>query len=183
MMLRERWVVAVALGMCLVSAAVTPGQSQAPPNSPSGQQNQNQNQDKNNNPDTDDAEPATFHPPAVIGQPDEPVPPVESHPSTAPNAPVQSSPPAQVAAPASALIAVKEPAPEPPLSNDPVERQLQIDTAHLLQLTEELKTEIDKAGSNTLSLAALRKADEVQKLARELKERMKDRGQVIQSKP
>ena len=183
MMLRERWVVAVALGMCLVSAAVTPGRSQAPPSSQSGQQNQNQNQDKNN-PDTDDAEPATFHPPAVLGQPDEPAPAVESHPSTAPTPPVQSSPPAQVESPAPAQpVAVKPPVPEPPLSSDPVERQLQIDTAHLLQLTEELKTEIDKAGSNTLSLAALRKADEVQKLARELKERMKDRGQVIQSKP
>jgi hypothetical protein len=42
---------------------------------------------------------------------------------------------------------------------------------------------MDKAGSNTLSLAALRKADEVQRLAKALKERMKDRGQVIQSKP
>ena len=58
-----------------------------------------------------------------------------------------------------------------------------IDTSHLLQLTEELKTELDKAGSNTLSLTAVRKADEVLKLAKALKERMKDRGQVMQSKP
>jgi hypothetical protein len=190
MMLLERWAVAVATGMCLTLTAGAPGQSQASPNSQStqqNQQNQNQSQDKNN-PDTDDAEPAEFHPPAQIGQPAEPGPPVESHPATAPNPPVQSPPPAQVesSAPASApaqLVPIKQSVPEPPLSSDPVERQLQIDTAHLLQLTEELKTEIDKAGNNTLSLAALRKADEVQKLARELKERMKDRGQVIQSKP
>jgi hypothetical protein len=170
MMLRERWAVAVALGMCLVSAAVAPGQSQAPPGGQSTQQNQ----------DTDDAEPAEFHPPAEIGQPEEHTPPVESHPATAPSPEIQSPASAPVSAPAPP-VAVKEP--EPPLSSDPVERQLQIDTAHLLQLTEELKAEIDKAGNNTLSLAALRKADEVQKLAKDLKERMKDRGQVIQSKP
>jgi hypothetical protein len=176
MMLRERWAVAVTLGMCLVSTSGAPGQSQAPPNSQSTQQNQQ------NNPDTDDAEPAEFHPPAQIGQPAEQSPPVESHPP-----PAASSPPVQVeAAPTSAPaqpVAVKQPVPEPPLSTDPVERQLQLDTAHLLQLTEDLKVELDKAGGNTLSLAALRKADEVQKLAKELKERMKDRGQVLQSKP
>ena len=81
------------------------------------------------------------------------------------------------------MAAQPAPPPDPPLSTDPVERQLQIDTRHLLQLTEELKAELDKAGTNTLSLAALRKVDEVQKLAKELKERMKDREQVIQSKP
>jgi hypothetical protein len=190
MMLRERWAVAVAMGMCLVSTAGSPGQSPASPNSQSTQQNQqdqNQNQDKNNQ-DTDDAEPAEFHPPAQIGQPAEPSQAVESHPSTAPNPPVQSAPPAQVEslAPASQPaqpVAVKQPVLEPPLSSDPVERQLQLDTAHLLQLTEELKDELDKAGTNTLSLAALRKVDEVQKLAKGLKERMRDRGQVLQSKP
>jgi hypothetical protein len=180
MMLRERWAVAVALGMWLALTAGAPGQSQAPPNSQNAQQNQQDNQD------TDDAEPAAFHPPAEIGQPAEQSPAVESHP-----APTPSSPPVQVeSAPKDAPaqpVALKQPAPvkqpEPPLSTDPVERQWQLDTAHLLQLTEELKAELDKAGSNTLSLAALRKADEVQKLAKELKERMRDRGQVLPSKP
>ena len=73
--------------------------------------------------------------------------------------------------------------PDPPLSTDPVERQLQNDTAQLLQLVRELKAEVDKAGNNTLSLAALQKADEMQKLAQSLKERMRDRGQIIVSKP
>jgi hypothetical protein len=181
-MLRERWAVAVAVGMCLALTAGSPGQSPPSPGGQSTQQNQNPNQD------TDDAEPAEFHPPAQIGQPAEPSPAVESHPSTAPNPPVQSAPPAQVEslAPASQPaqpVAVKQPVLEPPLSSDPVERQLQLDTAHLLQLTEELKDELDKAGTNTLSLAALRKVDEVQKLAKGLKERMRDRGQVLQSKP
>jgi hypothetical protein len=66
---------------------------------------------------------------------------------------------------------------------DPAQEQLQKDTDQLLQLVQELKREVAKAGSNTLSLAALRKADEVQKLAKNLKEKMKERGQVSQSKP
>jgi hypothetical protein len=182
MMLRERSAVAVAMGMCLALTAGSPGQSQASPGIQSTQQKQ-----QSQNQDTEDAEPAEFHPPAQIGQPAEPGPEVESHSLTAPNppvqsAPVQSAPPAPASAPAQPA-AMKEPVPEPPLSSDPVERQLQIDTAHLLQLTVELKAELDKAGNNTLSIAALRKVDEVQKLARTLKERMKDRGQVIQSKP
>jgi len=175
MMLRERWAVAVALGMCLALTAGAPGQSQAPPNSQDTQQNQQNNQD------TDDAEPAEFHPPAEIGQPAAPSPAVESHPAPAP--PLEPRPPAQVESPAPASQPIQVKQPEPPLSSDPEERQLQIDTSHLLQLTEELKTELDKAGSNTLSLTAVRKADEVLKLAKALKERMKDRGQVMQSKP
>jgi outer membrane biosynthesis protein TonB len=160
--------------MCLALTAGAPGQSQAPPSSQNTQQNQ---QDQN----TDDAEPAEFHPPAEIGQPAAPSPAVESHPSPAPAPPLEPRPPAPVESAAPASPPVKQP--EPPLSSDPEERQLQIDTSHLLQLTEELKTELDKAGSNTLSLTAVRKADEVLKLAKALKERMKDRGQVIQSKP
>jgi len=192
MMLLERWAVAVAVGMCLLSTGGAPGQSQASPdsqNTQQNQQNQTQNQDKNNA-DTDDAEPAEFHPPAEIGQPAVPSPPVESHPAMAPNPPAESHPPVPVESPAPASLPAQAvpapqpaPPPDPPLSTDPVERQLQLDTAHLLRLTQELKAELDKAGNNTLSLAALRKVDEVQKLARELKERMKDRGQVIQSKP
>ena len=174
MMLRERWAVAVALGMCLALTAGAPGQSQAPPNSQNTQQN---------NQDTDDAEPAEFHPPAEIGQPAAPSPAVESHPAPAPAPPLEPRSPAQVESPAPASQPIQVKQPEPPLSSDPEERQLQIDTSHLLQLTEELKTELDKAGSNTLSLTAVRKADEVLKLAKALKERMKDRGQVMQSKP
>jgi hypothetical protein len=190
MMLLERWVVAVAVGMCLLSTGGAPGQSQASPDSQNPQQTQ-QNQDQNPDKNTDDAEPAEFHPPAVIGQPAAPDPPVVSHPAqpspaVAPPAAsaTQSPAPASVPAPTvAAQPALPPPPPDPPLSTDPVERQLQIDTRHLLQLTEELKAELDKAGNNTLSLAALRKVDEVQKLAKDLKERMKGREQVIQSKP
>ena len=43
--------------------------------------------------------------------------------------------------------------------------------------------DVEKAGANTLSLDALRKADEIQKLAKDLKERMKEEGQTFASKP
>jgi hypothetical protein len=72
------------------------------------------------------------------------------------------------------------PAPPPP-PGTPEEQQLRKDSDHLLQLVQELKAEVEKAGSNTLSLAALRKADEIQKLSKSLKERMKE-GLASQSK-
>jgi hypothetical protein len=162
MMLLERWLVAVMLGAVLVSTAGAPGQSQASPPPQNTQQT----------PDTDDAEPAEFHPPKVLGQQSDPPPVEESQPPAQPVAAKQPPPPPS-----------PPPPPDPPLSKDPAERQLQLDSLHLLQLTEDLKAEVDRAGSDMLSLSALRKADEVQKLARSLKERMRDRGQVSQNKP
>ena len=52
------------------------------------------------------------------------------------------------------------------------------DTDQLLQLVQELKAEVKKAGSNTLSLAAVQKADEIQRLVKSLKEQMRERGQT-----
>jgi hypothetical protein len=63
------------------------------------------------------------------------------------------------------------------------QQQLQKDSATLLQLVQELKAEVEKAGNNTLSLAALRKADEIQRLAKNLKEKMREQGQTSQNKP
>ena len=55
-------------------------------------------------------------------------------------------------------------------------RQAQIiaDTNKLLQLSQELKAEVAKSTKDTLSLAVVKKADEVEKLAKSLKERMKN---------
>ncbi len=88
---------------------------------------------------------------------------------------------AQQDAPADPPAAPVEAPPAPPA--DPAQLQLQKDSAELLQLVQELKVEVDKAGSDTLSLAALRKADAIQKLAKSLKDRMKERVQVPVSKP
>jgi hypothetical protein len=65
----------------------------------------------------------------------------------------------------------------------PEQQQLEKDTSRLLQLVQELKVEVDKAGKDTLSLAAIRKADEIQKLTKDLKERMRERGQVPGNRP
>jgi hypothetical protein len=100
--------------------------------------------------------------------------------------PVKQEPVAQTAPPQaipveSVQAALAPPAPGPPAS--PEQQQLERDTARLVVLVQELKLEVDKAGSNTLSLAALRKADEIQRLSKSLKERVKDWGQVPQNKP
>ena len=87
---------------------------------------------------------------------------------------VMEQDPAKAAEPALAL--------PPATPEEAKKQQLEKDTAELLRLVQELKVEVEKAGSNTLSLIALRKADEIQKLAKNLKERMKEEGQISQNK-
>jgi hypothetical protein len=52
-------------------------------------------------------------------------------------------------------------------------RQINADSARLLKLATDLKTEVDKTGKDTLSLGVIRKADEIEKLAHDVKEKMK----------
>jgi hypothetical protein len=47
------------------------------------------------------------------------------------------------------------------------------DTTRLLQLATELKTEVDKSNKDQLSISVVKKAEEVEKLARAVKEKMK----------
>jgi hypothetical protein len=56
-----------------------------------------------------------------------------------------------------------------------LERQAQIknDTEKLLKLSQELKDYVDKSNENMLSLSVLKKAEEIEKLARSVKDRMK----------
>jgi hypothetical protein len=56
-----------------------------------------------------------------------------------------------------------------------VERRKQIadDSARLLKMATELKAEVDKTTKDTLSLSVIRKADEIEKLAHAVKEKMK----------
>lgn len=56
-----------------------------------------------------------------------------------------------------------------------VERQKQLvaDTQKLLSLANELKTDVDKSSKDTLSLDVIRKADEIEKLAHTVKEKMR----------
>jgi hypothetical protein len=51
--------------------------------------------------------------------------------------------------------------------------QLQRDTEILLKLANELKQYVDKSNENTLSLDVVKKAEEIEKLAHNVKEKMK----------
>jgi len=59
------------------------------------------------------------------------------------------------------------------LRNNERQKQLVDDTAKLLSLANELKADVDKSSKDTLSLDVVRKADEIEKLAHSVKEKMK----------
>jgi hypothetical protein len=53
------------------------------------------------------------------------------------------------------------------------QKKLVADTEKLLALATELKTDVDKTNQNILSVDVIKKADEIEKLAHSVKERMK----------
>ena len=68
----------------------------------------------------------------------------------------------------------KPDAPVKPLTPEQARQaQYVADSQKLYQLAQELKVEVDKSNKNTLSIAVTRKADEIEKLAKNLKERMR----------
>lgn len=52
-------------------------------------------------------------------------------------------------------------------------KQIADDTAKLLKLANDLKSEVEKTNKDTLSLNVIRKADEIERLAHNVKEKMK----------
>ena len=92
--------------------------------------------------------------------------------STSANAP--SRPPSQVPdmspLPSATPAMVQEQA---KMRNNDRQKQLVLDTQRLLALANELKSDVDKSNKDTLSLDVIRKADEIEKLARSVKEKMK----------
>jgi len=64
-------------------------------------------------------------------------------------------------------------APNRDTANAQKKKQIADDSARLLQLATDLKTEVDKTDKDTLSLNVIRKADELEKLAHSVKEKMK----------
>lgn len=58
-------------------------------------------------------------------------------------------------------------------ANQEREAQLKRDTERLFKLATELKDYVDKSNENTLSLDVVKKADEIEKLAHSVKEKMK----------
>ncbi len=53
------------------------------------------------------------------------------------------------------------------------QQDLKKDTDKLLELATQLKQYVDKTNENTLSLEVIRKAEEIEKLAHSVKEKMK----------
>ena len=64
---------------------------------------------------------------------------------------------------------------KPAINSQTTQRQAQIlaDTNRLLQLAQELKIEVSKSNKDILSFAVVKKADAIEKLAKNLKERMR----------
>ncbi|WP_446743752.1 hypothetical protein [Silvibacterium acidisoli] len=58
--------------------------------------------------------------------------------------------------------------------NNSRQQQIQADAAKLLQLSQELKAEVDKSNKNELSLSVVKKAEEIEKLAKAVKTKMRD---------
>ena len=54
------------------------------------------------------------------------------------------------------------------------QQQIVTDTAHLLQLAQQLNDEVAKTNKDTLSVSVVKKADEIEKLAKSIKEKMRD---------
>jgi hypothetical protein len=88
---------------------------------------------------------------------------------SAAQSPVTQAPAAQ--APAAAKTTAD--APKPTTPQTPQQKQLADDTAKLLILANELKTELDKSSKDTLSLSVIRKAEQVEKLAHKVRDEMK----------
>ena len=60
------------------------------------------------------------------------------------------------------------------MREDDRHKRLESDTDKLVQLSAELKSEFEKTSKHELSLDVVRKAAEIEKLAHDVKERMKD---------
>jgi hypothetical protein len=59
------------------------------------------------------------------------------------------------------------------MRNNERQKRLVADTEKLLALATDLKAQVDKSNKDTLSVDVIKKAEEIEKLARSVKERMK----------
>ena len=57
--------------------------------------------------------------------------------------------------------------------NEMRQKEMTSDTAKLLALANDLKTEMDKTGKDTLSMDAVRKAEQIEKLAHNVRDKMR----------
>lgn len=90
----------------------------------------------------------------------------------------QISSPNQAGSPSSGSPATQSSAkkatatPAIPTITDPRQAQIVADTQKLLKLSQELKVEVAKSNKDTLSLTVIKKAEEVEKLAKTLKDEL-----------
>ncbi len=72
------------------------------------------------------------------------------------------------------LFLLQAPAPQPAPHVSDKQKAIDADTEKLVQMTAELKVSVDKSTKNQLSMDVIRKAEAVEKLAKSLKERVRD---------
>ena len=77
------------------------------------------------------------------------------------------------AAPVEDRTMTKMEADQAKMRNTGRQKQLVEDTQKLLSLANELKADVDKSTKDTMSVDVIRKADEIEKLAHNVKEKMK----------
>lgn len=92
------------------------------------------------------------------------------------SAPPPASQPAQP--PPSAALAVASPAPEPPIhvadaGGDQARQQINNACADMLKMANELKTEVDKTTKDMLSISVIRKANQIEQLAHQVRDEMR----------
>jgi hypothetical protein len=91
--------------------------------------------------------------------------PAQSHPAAAPSTGERQQPEDE------ATIRMKKDMAKK--ANTERHESLKRDTDHLLELAQGLKDQVDKSSENTLSLDVLKKAEEIEKLAHSVREKMK----------
>lgn len=88
--------------------------------------------------------------------------------------PFSRASPSFQASPQAGFTAQAAPGASPALSpKEARAARIDADTEKLVQLAEELKTELAKSGKDTLSVQVIKKTNEIEKLAKSLKERLR----------
>lgn len=114
-------------------------------------------------------------PVSVVAQQQEPQPQQSDQSSSASQAP--STKPDEkatdAASPKPDADAAKSAANKPMTPGEARQAQFLADSQKLYQLAQELKVEVAKSNKNTLSIEVTKKAEEIEKLAKSMKERMR----------
>jgi hypothetical protein len=97
----------------------------------------------------------------------------DGRPASAPAAQPSTAPQTQTTPPAIAKPQTDPPATPQAAANDQRRKQISVDSTQLLAMAVDLKAEVDKTNKDTLSINVIRKADAIEKLAKTVKEKIK----------